>query len=129
MKSLAQVLGLVHQPVHQPQRRLTLAVVAPRVPALEAVYCWFGRWRIGETWERLNAALRERWRVRPGYDEHRLDVHGGHRHLRCSAVWPWGGAYVLVALFTRVRGNKCSANFALKRVLGCPRLRPAVVGL
>jgi hypothetical protein len=34
MKSLALVLGLVHQPVHQPQRRLTLAVVASGVPAL-----------------------------------------------------------------------------------------------
>jgi putative transposase len=38
-------------------------------PPWETVYCWFRRWRIdGTTWERLNAALRERLRVRLGRD-------------------------------------------------------------
>jgi putative transposase len=33
-------------------------------PPWETVYCWFRRWRIDGTWERLNAALRERLRQR-----------------------------------------------------------------
>jgi putative transposase len=38
-------------------------------PPWETVYCWFRRWRIdGTTWERPNAALRERLRVRLGRD-------------------------------------------------------------
>ncbi len=37
-------------------------------PPWETVYCWFRRWRIDGTWERLNAALRERLRVRLGRD-------------------------------------------------------------
>jgi putative transposase len=34
-------------------------------PPWETVYWWFRRWRIDGTFERLNAALRERLRVRP----------------------------------------------------------------
>jgi putative transposase len=37
-------------------------------PPWETVYCWFRRWRMDGTWERLNAALRERLRVRLGRD-------------------------------------------------------------
>jgi putative transposase len=35
-------------------------------PPWETVYWWFGRWRRDGTFERLNAALRERLRVRLG---------------------------------------------------------------
>jgi putative transposase len=35
-------------------------------PPWETVYWWFRRWRIDGTWERLNAALRERLRVSLG---------------------------------------------------------------
>src|SRR3712207_2554216 len=35
-------------------------------PPWESVYFWFRRWRIDGTWERLNAALRERVRIRLG---------------------------------------------------------------
>jgi putative transposase len=35
-------------------------------PPWKTVYDWFRRWRIDGTWERLNAALRERLRVRLG---------------------------------------------------------------
>jgi putative transposase len=35
-------------------------------PPWETVYGWFRRWRIDGTWERLNAALRERLRTRLG---------------------------------------------------------------
>jgi putative transposase len=35
-------------------------------PPWRSVYHWFRRWRIDGTWERLNAALRERLRVRLG---------------------------------------------------------------
>src|ERR671917_2277893 len=35
-------------------------------PPWESVYFWFRRWRIDGTWERLNAALRERLRIRLG---------------------------------------------------------------
>src|SRR5215211_3861786 len=35
-------------------------------PPWETVYFWFRRWRIDGTWERLNAALRERLRTRLG---------------------------------------------------------------
>src|ERR687885_674803 len=35
-------------------------------PPWETVYCWFRRWRIDGTWERLNAELRERLRTRLG---------------------------------------------------------------
>jgi putative transposase len=37
-------------------------------PPWETVYWWFGRWRIYGTFERLNAALRERLRSRLGRD-------------------------------------------------------------
>ena len=37
-------------------------------PHWETVYWWFGRWRGDGTFERLNAALRERLRVRLGRD-------------------------------------------------------------
>ena len=37
-------------------------------PPWEAVYCWFRRWRLDGTWERLNTVLRERLRVRLGRD-------------------------------------------------------------
>src|SRR4028119_1958228 len=39
-------------------------------PPWRAVYYWFRRWRIDGTWERLNAALRERLRVRSGRNPH-----------------------------------------------------------
>jgi putative transposase len=46
-----------------------LAVAAPRVRTpWKTVYDWFRRWRIDGTWERLNAQLRERLRVRSGRD-------------------------------------------------------------
>jgi putative transposase len=35
-------------------------------PPWETVYCWFRRWRIDGTFEQLNAALRERLRIRRG---------------------------------------------------------------
>jgi putative transposase len=35
-------------------------------PPWKTVYDWFRRWRIDGTWERLNAALRERVRARSG---------------------------------------------------------------
>ena len=35
-------------------------------PPWETVYCWFGRWRTEGTFEQLNAALRERLRIRRG---------------------------------------------------------------
>jgi putative transposase len=35
-------------------------------PPWETVYWWFGRWRMDGTFERLNAALRERLRSRLG---------------------------------------------------------------
>jgi putative transposase len=35
-------------------------------PPWPTVYWWFRRWRLDATWERLNAALRERLRVRVG---------------------------------------------------------------
>ncbi len=34
----------------------------------QSIYCWFRRWRIDGTWERLNDALRKRLRVRLGRD-------------------------------------------------------------
>jgi putative transposase len=37
-------------------------------PPWETVYCWFRRWRMDGTFERLNAALRKRLRVRSGRD-------------------------------------------------------------
>ena len=37
-------------------------------PPWKTVYDWFRRWRIDGTWERLNAALRERLRTRLGRD-------------------------------------------------------------
>ena len=37
-------------------------------PPWETVYCWFRRWRLDGTWERLNTVLRERLRVRLGRD-------------------------------------------------------------
>jgi putative transposase len=39
-------------------------------PPWETVYCWFRRWRIDGTFERLNAALRERVRISLGRDAH-----------------------------------------------------------
>jgi putative transposase len=46
-----------------------LAAFAPRLRTpWESVYWWFRRWRIDGTFERLNAALRERLRVRLGRD-------------------------------------------------------------
>ena len=38
------------------------------LPPWETVYWWFGRWRTDGTFERLNAALRERLRARSGRD-------------------------------------------------------------
>ena len=37
-------------------------------PSWKTVYDWFRRWRLDGTWERLNAELRERLRVRLGRD-------------------------------------------------------------
>jgi putative transposase len=37
-------------------------------PPWSTVHCWFRRWRLDGTWERLNTALRERLRVRAGRD-------------------------------------------------------------
>jgi putative transposase len=37
-------------------------------PPWPTVYCWFRRWRLDGTWERLNSALVERLRVRAGRD-------------------------------------------------------------
>ena len=50
-----------------PEERLHLAAIASglRTP-WETVYWWFGRWRAHGTFERLNAALRERLRARLG---------------------------------------------------------------
>src|SRR3712207_3305025 len=39
-------------------------------PPWETVYCWFRKWRIDGTWERLNAVLRERLRISLGRDAH-----------------------------------------------------------
>jgi putative transposase len=39
-------------------------------PPWETVYWWFRRWRIDGTFERLNAALRERLRIRLGRNAH-----------------------------------------------------------
>jgi putative transposase len=39
-------------------------------PPWESVYCWFRRWRIDGTWERLNAALCERVRLSLGRNVH-----------------------------------------------------------
>jgi putative transposase len=40
-------------------------------PPWETVYCWFRRWRLDGTWERLNTELlRERLRTRLGRDAH-----------------------------------------------------------
>jgi putative transposase len=39
-------------------------------PPWETVYWWFRRWRIDGTFERLNAALRERLRIRLGRNVH-----------------------------------------------------------
>jgi putative transposase len=39
-------------------------------PPWESVYCWFRRWRIDGTWERLNAVLRERLRICLGRHPH-----------------------------------------------------------
>jgi len=38
------------------------------IPPWETIYWWFGRWRTDGTFERLNAALRRRLRVRLGRD-------------------------------------------------------------
>ena len=37
-------------------------------PPWPTVYCWFRRWRLDGTWERLNGALRERLRAKAGRD-------------------------------------------------------------
>src|SRR5215213_6414105 len=55
----------------RPQERLPLEALAWRLlprdfPPWETVYWWFGRWRTDGTFERLNAALRERLRSRLG---------------------------------------------------------------
>jgi putative transposase len=39
-------------------------------PPWRAVYYWFRKWRIDGTFERLNSALRERYRIRLGRDPH-----------------------------------------------------------
>src|SRR5215213_1487403 len=51
----------------RPEERLPLAAVASGLKTpWETVYWWFGRWRTDGTFERLNAALRERLRTRLG---------------------------------------------------------------
>jgi putative transposase len=50
---------------------LSVAVVATGLSALgDRLYCWFRRWRIDGTWERLNGTLRERLRLRLGREAH-----------------------------------------------------------
>jgi putative transposase len=39
-------------------------------PPWSAVYYWFRKWRIDSTFERLNSALRERYRIRLGRNPH-----------------------------------------------------------
>jgi len=39
-------------------------------PPWETVYWWFRRWRMDGTFERINAVLRERLRIRLGRDAH-----------------------------------------------------------
>jgi hypothetical protein len=53
----------------RPEERLPLAALASglRTP-WETLYWWFGRWRTDGTFERPNAALRERLRSRLGRD-------------------------------------------------------------
>ena len=38
----------------------------PESPPWPTVYCWFRRWRLDGTWERLNSALREQLRAEAG---------------------------------------------------------------
>ena len=53
------------------EERMSLALVTARLRTpWETVYCWFRRWRIDGTFERLNAALRERVRISLGRDAH-----------------------------------------------------------
>jgi hypothetical protein len=63
------------QPTRYPRRRLLLrpeerlplaALISGLRTPWETVYWWFGRWRTDGTFERLNAALRERLRSRLG---------------------------------------------------------------
>ena len=53
------------------EERLCFWRLLPRdFPPWETVYWWFRRWRIDGTFERLNAILRERVRIRLGRDAH-----------------------------------------------------------
>ena len=52
----------------RPIRRRMGMPRAPRPASEQAVYWWFGRWRTDGTFERPNAALRERVRIRLGRD-------------------------------------------------------------
>jgi transposase len=45
-------------------------LLPPDFPPWGTVYCWFRRWRIDGTWERLNGTLRERLRLRLGREAH-----------------------------------------------------------
>jgi hypothetical protein len=47
-----------------------LAAASREFPPWRAVYYWFGKWRIDGTFERLNAQLRERLRIRLGRNPH-----------------------------------------------------------
>src|SRR5918998_5041234 len=47
-----------------PEERLPAATPAPRLSQVPTVYHYFRTWRIDGTWERINRAIRERFRVR-----------------------------------------------------------------
>src|SRR5919112_1866664 len=55
--------------LHRPQR-VCLAAFAPRLPPWKTVHHYFRTWRLDGVWEQLNAALRERLRVRQGRNPH-----------------------------------------------------------
>ena len=54
----------------RPQLQAVMAREAEFVVCDQSIYCWFRRWRIDGTWERLNAALCERVRVSLGRNVH-----------------------------------------------------------
>lgn len=55
-------------------------------PLWRSVYHWFRAWRIDGTWERLNAALRERLRVRLGRNSQPSAAIGDSQMIRTTGV-------------------------------------------